>query len=67
MQNFMLKCSNLASNLKKNHHLIEKTAKIDFDDFSIVKVCVTVLKWVFIYLTGYGTYNKRQCPLKLDH
>ena len=40
MQNFMFKCSKLALNLKKNNYLMIKTAKKDFDNFSIEKVCV---------------------------
>jgi hypothetical protein len=36
----MFKCSKLALNLKKNNYLLIKTAKKDFDNFSIVKVCV---------------------------
>ena len=34
MQNFIFKCSELASNLNKNHSLMVKTAK-NADDFSI--------------------------------
>ena len=73
MQNFMFKCSKLASKLKKNHHLTEKQQKTDFDDFNVVKVSVfvTVLKWFFISLTIKNKnrqistyYHKYNCSRK---
>ena len=60
MQNLMFKCSELASNLKKQkHYLMVKTAKNYFRRFYCCKcVCATVIKQLLKSLIRYGKYNK---------
>ena len=48
MQNFMFKCSELASNLKQNHYFMVKKRKKKLFYFSKC-VCATVLKQFLIF------------------